>query len=191
MEVVIVDDVHNVADVAGIAAFAATHSNPPLSEDAHTGVSNPDVAASAAVVASNSNQRLSDSAPRELVQESYDQGDKNVINFGVQTKGDDSLMEISAQEYQRSLTLGSALGLTVTEKIGIPVDILESLPLSLIPEQMEEEGTPRLSVDVAIEKENSVHPSISIPDQQKFADQRPSQENAAATDNHEAFKATQ
>ncbi|CAI9089927.1 OLC1v1024580C1 [Oldenlandia corymbosa var. corymbosa] len=44
---------------------------------------------------------------RELVQESYDQDDENVINFGVQTKGDDSLMEISAQEYQRSLTLGA------------------------------------------------------------------------------------
>ncbi|CAI9115290.1 OLC1v1016153C1 [Oldenlandia corymbosa var. corymbosa] len=43
---------------------------------------------------------------RELVQESYDQDDENVINFGVQTKGDDHLMEISAQEYQESLTLG-------------------------------------------------------------------------------------
>ncbi|CAI9099372.1 OLC1v1036179C1 [Oldenlandia corymbosa var. corymbosa] len=42
---------------------------------------------------------------RELVQESYDQDDENVINFGVQTKGDDELMEISAQEYQGSLTL--------------------------------------------------------------------------------------
>ncbi|CAI9108417.1 OLC1v1008000C1 [Oldenlandia corymbosa var. corymbosa] len=42
---------------------------------------------------------------RELVQESYDQDDENVINFGVQTKGDDDLMEISAQEYQGSLTL--------------------------------------------------------------------------------------
>ncbi|CAI9117451.1 OLC1v1018849C1 [Oldenlandia corymbosa var. corymbosa] len=37
---------------------------------------------------------------RELVQESYDQVDENVINFGVQTKGDDSLMEISAQGFQ-------------------------------------------------------------------------------------------
>ncbi|CAI9112765.1 OLC1v1013256C1 [Oldenlandia corymbosa var. corymbosa] len=44
---------------------------------------------------------------RELVQESYDQDDENFINFGVQTKGDDSLMEISAQGYQRSLTLGA------------------------------------------------------------------------------------
>ncbi|CAI9102552.1 OLC1v1000841C1 [Oldenlandia corymbosa var. corymbosa] len=42
---------------------------------------------------------------RELVQVSYDQDDENVINFGVQTKGDDDLMEISAQEYQESLTL--------------------------------------------------------------------------------------
>ncbi|CAI9106129.1 OLC1v1005198C1 [Oldenlandia corymbosa var. corymbosa] len=42
---------------------------------------------------------------RELVQESYDQGDENVINFGVQTKGDEDLMEISAEEYQESLTL--------------------------------------------------------------------------------------
>ncbi|CAI9117305.1 OLC1v1018675C1 [Oldenlandia corymbosa var. corymbosa] len=42
---------------------------------------------------------------RELVQESYDQGDENVINFGIQTKGDDDLMEISAEEYQESLTL--------------------------------------------------------------------------------------
>ncbi|CAI9095112.1 OLC1v1030973C1 [Oldenlandia corymbosa var. corymbosa] len=42
---------------------------------------------------------------RELVQESYDQDDENVINLGVQTKGDDDLMEISAQEYQESLTL--------------------------------------------------------------------------------------
>ncbi|CAI9099380.1 OLC1v1036192C1 [Oldenlandia corymbosa var. corymbosa] len=42
---------------------------------------------------------------RELVQESYDQDDENVINFGAQTKGDDDLMEISAQEYQESLTL--------------------------------------------------------------------------------------
>ncbi|CAI9108861.1 OLC1v1008561C1 [Oldenlandia corymbosa var. corymbosa] len=42
---------------------------------------------------------------RELVQESYDQDDENVINFGVQTKGDDDLMEISAEEYQESLTL--------------------------------------------------------------------------------------
>ncbi|CAI9102750.1 OLC1v1001069C1 [Oldenlandia corymbosa var. corymbosa] len=42
---------------------------------------------------------------RELVQESYDQGDGNVINFGVQTKGDEDLMEISAEEYQESLTL--------------------------------------------------------------------------------------
>ncbi|CAI9117326.1 OLC1v1018698C1 [Oldenlandia corymbosa var. corymbosa] len=31
---------------------------------------------------------------RELVQESYDQDDGNVINFGVQTKGDDDLTEI-------------------------------------------------------------------------------------------------
>ncbi|CAI9115395.1 OLC1v1016294C1 [Oldenlandia corymbosa var. corymbosa] len=37
---------------------------------------------------------------RELVQESYDQGDENVIDFGVQTKGDEDLMEISAEEYQ-------------------------------------------------------------------------------------------
>ncbi|CAI9108862.1 OLC1v1008562C1 [Oldenlandia corymbosa var. corymbosa] len=44
---------------------------------------------------------------RELVQESYDQDDENVIHFGVQTKGDDSLIEISAQEYQGSLTLGA------------------------------------------------------------------------------------
>ncbi|CAI9099886.1 OLC1v1036771C1 [Oldenlandia corymbosa var. corymbosa] len=44
---------------------------------------------------------------RELVQESYDQDDENVINFGVQTKGDDSLKEISAQELQGSLTLGA------------------------------------------------------------------------------------
>ncbi|CAI9115415.1 OLC1v1016315C1 [Oldenlandia corymbosa var. corymbosa] len=42
---------------------------------------------------------------REVVQESYDQGDENVINFGVQTKGDEDLMEISAEEYQESLTL--------------------------------------------------------------------------------------
>ncbi|CAI9094570.1 OLC1v1030330C1 [Oldenlandia corymbosa var. corymbosa] len=42
---------------------------------------------------------------RELVQESYDQGDENVINFGVQTKGDEDLMEISAEEYQESLIL--------------------------------------------------------------------------------------
>ncbi|CAI9115419.1 OLC1v1016319C1 [Oldenlandia corymbosa var. corymbosa] len=42
---------------------------------------------------------------RELVQESYDQGDENVINFGVQTKGDEDLMEISAEKYQESLTL--------------------------------------------------------------------------------------
>ncbi|CAI9099092.1 OLC1v1035863C1 [Oldenlandia corymbosa var. corymbosa] len=42
---------------------------------------------------------------RELVQESYDQGNENVINFGVQTKGDEDLMEISAEEYQESLTL--------------------------------------------------------------------------------------
>ncbi|CAI9112565.1 OLC1v1013031C1 [Oldenlandia corymbosa var. corymbosa] len=42
---------------------------------------------------------------RELVQKSYDQGDENVINFGVQTKGDEDLMEISAEEYQESLTL--------------------------------------------------------------------------------------
>ncbi|CAI9115435.1 OLC1v1016337C1 [Oldenlandia corymbosa var. corymbosa] len=42
---------------------------------------------------------------RELVQESYDQGDENVIDFGVQTKGDEDLMEISAEEYQESLTL--------------------------------------------------------------------------------------
>ncbi|CAI9117744.1 OLC1v1019209C1 [Oldenlandia corymbosa var. corymbosa] len=41
----------------------------------------------------------------ELVQESYDQGDENVINFGVQTKGDEDLMEISLEEYQESLTL--------------------------------------------------------------------------------------
>ncbi|CAI9106188.1 OLC1v1005272C1 [Oldenlandia corymbosa var. corymbosa] len=41
---------------------------------------------------------------RELVQESYDQGDENVINFRVQTKGDEDLMEISAEEYQESLT---------------------------------------------------------------------------------------
>ncbi|CAI9094876.1 OLC1v1030700C1 [Oldenlandia corymbosa var. corymbosa] len=44
---------------------------------------------------------------RELVQESYDQDDENVIIFGVQTKGHDDLKEISAQEYQRSLTLGA------------------------------------------------------------------------------------
>ncbi|CAI9106154.1 OLC1v1005230C2 [Oldenlandia corymbosa var. corymbosa] len=42
---------------------------------------------------------------RKLVQESYDQGDENVINFAVQTKGDENLMEISAEEYQESLTL--------------------------------------------------------------------------------------
>ncbi|CAI9106069.1 OLC1v1005127C1 [Oldenlandia corymbosa var. corymbosa] len=42
---------------------------------------------------------------RELVQESYDQGDENVINFGVQTKGDEDLVEISTEEYQESLTL--------------------------------------------------------------------------------------
>ncbi|CAI9115416.1 OLC1v1016316C1 [Oldenlandia corymbosa var. corymbosa] len=42
---------------------------------------------------------------RELVQKSYDQGDENVINFGVQTKGDEDLIEISAEEYQDSLTL--------------------------------------------------------------------------------------
>ncbi|CAI9112608.1 OLC1v1013076C1 [Oldenlandia corymbosa var. corymbosa] len=42
---------------------------------------------------------------RELVQESYDQVDGNVINFGVQTKGDDDLMEISAEEYQECLIL--------------------------------------------------------------------------------------
>ncbi|CAI9115437.1 OLC1v1016339C1 [Oldenlandia corymbosa var. corymbosa] len=47
---------------------------------------------------------------RELVQKSYDQGDENVINFGVQTKGDDDLMEISAQEYQESLTLANTNG---------------------------------------------------------------------------------
>ncbi|CAI9112566.1 OLC1v1013032C1 [Oldenlandia corymbosa var. corymbosa] len=42
---------------------------------------------------------------RELVQKSYDQGNENVINFGVQTKVDEDLMEISAEEYQESLTL--------------------------------------------------------------------------------------
>ncbi|CAI9099323.1 OLC1v1036119C1 [Oldenlandia corymbosa var. corymbosa] len=42
---------------------------------------------------------------RELVQKSYDQGDENVINFWVQTKGNEDLMEISAEEYQESLTL--------------------------------------------------------------------------------------
>ncbi|CAI9090659.1 OLC1v1025476C1 [Oldenlandia corymbosa var. corymbosa] len=44
---------------------------------------------------------------KEVGSRELDQDDENVINFGVQTKGDDSLMEISAQEYQRSLTLGA------------------------------------------------------------------------------------
>ncbi|CAI9112667.1 OLC1v1013140C2 [Oldenlandia corymbosa var. corymbosa] len=44
---------------------------------------------------------------KKLVQGSYDQDDETVINFRVQTEGNDSLMEISVQEYQGSLTLGA------------------------------------------------------------------------------------
>ncbi|CAI9117371.1 OLC1v1018751C1 [Oldenlandia corymbosa var. corymbosa] len=75
---------------------------------------------------------------RELVQKSYDQDDENVINFGVQTKGDDSLMEISAQEYQRSLTVGldklwgkeggeNGLGKSVTSPFDEAMEALSSL----------------------------------------------------------------
>ncbi|CAI9112611.1 OLC1v1013079C1 [Oldenlandia corymbosa var. corymbosa] len=43
--------------------------------------------------------------------------DENVINFGAQTKGDDSLIEISVQEYQGSLTLAEAVQLQWKEKV--------------------------------------------------------------------------
>ncbi|CAI9117452.1 OLC1v1018850C1 [Oldenlandia corymbosa var. corymbosa] len=68
---------------------------------------------------------------RELVQESYDQVDENVINFGVQTQGDDSLMEISAQEFQRKFDSRCSMNIIDQAREKNHLEALDSITIDI------------------------------------------------------------
>ncbi|CAI9114899.1 OLC1v1015716C1 [Oldenlandia corymbosa var. corymbosa] len=135
-----------------------------------------------------SNQSPSEDAPLFLLSAT---NDANVAaSFAIAaTPSNATNPDFTTDQTQPAATLPNhrkdrTLGLTVTDKIGIPVDIHDSPPLPMISEQLEVEETPD---EVVVEQGISVHPTMKenpmIPDQQNSSNQYASQEDTNDMEN--------